>query len=142
MLEVNFREIRIEYLFDPESHCQGSGSFVLWGRGWSRKLAVALLGVHTPAKNLPAVSRIHAYIAYILDRNFSLAGVCLRANNFRKRTVGTMRPRYEGESRPPTVRKLAAALDVDPRELLAGYLWYIYVPKLQCVELESEAQWF
>jgi hypothetical protein len=53
-----------------------------------------------------------------------------------------MRPRYEGESRPPTVRKLATALDVDPRGLLAGYLWYIYVPKLQCVELESEAQWF
>jgi len=26
---------------------------------------------------------------------------------------------YEGESRPPTVRKLAEALDVDPRELLA-----------------------
>jgi hypothetical protein len=25
---------------------------------------------------------------------------------------------YEGESRPPTVRKLAEALDVDPRELL------------------------
>jgi hypothetical protein len=90
MLERNFGEIRIENLFGPESHCQGSGSFVL--QGGPRKLAVALLSVHTPAKNPPAVSRIHAYIAYILDRSSNLAGVCFRANNFRKQRVGTMRP--------------------------------------------------
>jgi hypothetical protein len=42
--------------FGPESHCQGSGSFVLGGGGGSRKMAVALLGVHTPAKNPPSVS--------------------------------------------------------------------------------------
>jgi transcriptional regulator with XRE-family HTH domain len=33
--------------------------------------------------------------------------------------IGRLERGYEGESRPPTVRKLAAALDVDPRELLA-----------------------
>jgi hypothetical protein len=37
-------------LFGPEPHCQGSGSSVYRGRGGSRKLAVALLGGHTPGK--------------------------------------------------------------------------------------------
>ena len=41
-------------LFEPESHCRGSGSFVL--QGGSRKTAVALLGVHTPSKNPTPVS--------------------------------------------------------------------------------------
>jgi hypothetical protein len=38
-------------LFSPEPHCQGSGSFVLRGEGGSQEWAVALQGVHTPAKN-------------------------------------------------------------------------------------------
>ena len=33
--------------------------------------------------------------------------------------IGRLERGYEGESRPPTVRKLAEALDVDPHELLA-----------------------
>jgi transcriptional regulator with XRE-family HTH domain len=33
--------------------------------------------------------------------------------------IGRLERGYEGESRPPTVRKLAEALDVDPRKLLA-----------------------
>ncbi len=33
--------------------------------------------------------------------------------------IGRLERGYEGESRPPTVRKLAEALGVDPRELLA-----------------------
>jgi len=43
------------------------------------------------------------------------------ANAFgiRREHIGRLERGYEGESRPPTVRKLAAALDVDPRELLA-----------------------
>lgn len=36
--------------------------------------------------------------------------------------LGLLLAADEGESRPPTVRKLAAALDVEPRELLVGYL--------------------
>jgi transcriptional regulator with XRE-family HTH domain len=32
--------------------------------------------------------------------------------------IGRLERGYEGESRPPTVRKLAEALDVDPRELI------------------------
>ena len=51
-------------LFGSESYCQGSGpSFVLRGGGRSRKLAVALLGVHTPSKNLAPVSWIQGHIA-------------------------------------------------------------------------------
>ena len=50
-------------LFRSESYCQGSGPFVLRGRGRSRKLAVALLGVHTPSKNLAPVSWIQGHIA-------------------------------------------------------------------------------
>jgi hypothetical protein len=33
--------------------------------------------------------------------------------------IGRLERGYEGESRPPTVRKLAEALGVDPRDLLA-----------------------
>ena len=33
--------------------------------------------------------------------------------------IGRLERGYEGESRPPTVRKLAEALGVDPHELLA-----------------------
>jgi hypothetical protein len=40
----------------PESYCQGSGSVVLGGGGGSQEWAVALLGVHTPSKNLLSVS--------------------------------------------------------------------------------------
>jgi hypothetical protein len=54
-------------LSGPESYFRGSGSFVLRGRGGSRKLAVALLGVHTPSKNPRLVSRLQAYIAYLLS---------------------------------------------------------------------------
>jgi hypothetical protein len=41
------------------------------GGGGSQKLAVALLGVHTPSKNLAPVSRRQAYIAYVLGSKFS-----------------------------------------------------------------------
>ena len=50
-------------LFGPESYCQGSGNFVLRGGGGSRKLPVAFLGVHTPAKNPRPISGMQAYIA-------------------------------------------------------------------------------
>jgi transcriptional regulator with XRE-family HTH domain len=33
--------------------------------------------------------------------------------------IGRLERGYEGESRPPTIRKLAEALGVDPHELLA-----------------------
>jgi transcriptional regulator with XRE-family HTH domain len=33
--------------------------------------------------------------------------------------IGRLERGYEGESRPPTIRKLAEALGVDPNELLA-----------------------
>jgi hypothetical protein len=36
--------------FAPESHCRGSGSFVLRGGGGSQKLSVAWVEVHTPRK--------------------------------------------------------------------------------------------
>jgi len=42
---------RLVVLFGPESHCQGSGSFVLRGEGGSQEWAVAMQGVHTSAKN-------------------------------------------------------------------------------------------
>jgi hypothetical protein len=54
---------RLVILFGSESYCQGSGPFVLRGGGRSRKLAVALLGVHTPSKNLAPVSWIQGHIA-------------------------------------------------------------------------------
>jgi hypothetical protein len=53
-------------LFGPESHCQGSGPFVLQGGGGSQEWAVALLGVHTSLKNPRPLSRIQAYIACVL----------------------------------------------------------------------------
>jgi hypothetical protein len=56
-------------LLGPESYCQGSGSFVLRGGGGSRKLAVAVLGAHTPSKNPRPVSRAQAYTAYLLSRS-------------------------------------------------------------------------
>ena len=54
---------RLVILFGSHSYCQGSGPFVLRGGGRSRKSAVALLGVHTPSKNLASVSRIQGHIA-------------------------------------------------------------------------------
>jgi hypothetical protein len=42
--------------------------FHVRGGGGSRKLAVAFLGVHASAKNPHPVSRIQAYIAYLLGR--------------------------------------------------------------------------
>jgi len=41
------------------------------------------------------------------------------ASGIRRDHIGRLERGCEGESRPPTVRKLAAALDVDPHELLA-----------------------
>ena len=41
------------------------------------------------------------------------------ASGIHRDHIGRLERGYEGESRPPTVRELAAALDVDPRELLA-----------------------
>jgi hypothetical protein len=55
----------------PESHCQGSTFHVLGRGGGSRKWAVALLGAHTPSKNLRPFSRMQAYIAYLLGSIFS-----------------------------------------------------------------------
>jgi transcriptional regulator with XRE-family HTH domain len=42
-----------------------------------------------------------------------------KASEIHRDHIGRLERGYEGESRPPTVRKLAEALDVDPRELLA-----------------------
>jgi hypothetical protein len=55
--------------FGPESYWQGSGSFVLRGWGGSWELAVALLSVHTPLKNLPPISGMQAYMASYLSGN-------------------------------------------------------------------------
>jgi transcriptional regulator with XRE-family HTH domain len=41
------------------------------------------------------------------------------ASGIHRDHIGRLERGYEGESRPPTVRKLAEALDVDPHELLA-----------------------
>jgi transcriptional regulator with XRE-family HTH domain len=41
-----------------------------------------------------------------------------KASGINRDHIGRLERGYEGESRPPTVRKLAEALDVDPRELL------------------------
>jgi transcriptional regulator with XRE-family HTH domain len=43
-----------------------------------------------------------------------------KASGINRDHIGRLERGYEGESRPPTVRKLAEALDVDPRELLEG----------------------
>ena len=42
-----------------------------------------------------------------------------KASGINRDHIGRLERGYEGESRPPTVRKLAEALEVDPRELLA-----------------------
>jgi transcriptional regulator with XRE-family HTH domain len=42
-----------------------------------------------------------------------------RTSGINRDHIGRLERGYEGESRPPTVRKLAEALGVDPRELLA-----------------------
>ena len=42
-----------------------------------------------------------------------------KASGINRDHIGRLERGYEGESRPPTVRKLAEALDVDPRDLLA-----------------------
>ena len=42
-----------------------------------------------------------------------------KASGINRDHIGRLERGYEGESRPPTVRKLAEALDVDPRKLLA-----------------------
>src|SRR5829696_4501949 len=55
----------------PESHCRGSGSFVLRGGGGSQEWVVALLGAHTPSKNLRPISRTQAYIAYLPGKRIS-----------------------------------------------------------------------
>jgi hypothetical protein len=47
----------------------GLHSFVLGGG--SRKMAVALLGVHTPSKNSPQISGMQAYMAYLRGSIFS-----------------------------------------------------------------------
>jgi transcriptional regulator with XRE-family HTH domain len=41
------------------------------------------------------------------------------ASGLHRDHIGRLERGYEGESRPPTIRKLAEALKVDPRELLA-----------------------
>jgi transcriptional regulator with XRE-family HTH domain len=41
-----------------------------------------------------------------------------KASGINRDHIGRLERGYEGESRPPTVRKLAEALDVDPRELI------------------------
>jgi hypothetical protein len=52
----------------PEPWQWGSGSFALRGGGESRKMAVSLLGVHTPSKNPRSISGVQAYIAYLLGK--------------------------------------------------------------------------
>jgi transcriptional regulator with XRE-family HTH domain len=41
------------------------------------------------------------------------------ASGIHRDHIGRLERGYEGESRPPTIRKLAEALGVDPHELLA-----------------------
>jgi hypothetical protein len=60
---------RLEILFGPEPCQWGSGYFAL--RGGSRKLAVALQGVHTTSKNPPPISGMQAYISYLAGSIFS-----------------------------------------------------------------------
>jgi len=40
------------------------------------------------------------------------------ASGIHRDHIGRLERGYEGESRPPTIRKLAEALDVDPAELV------------------------
>jgi transcriptional regulator with XRE-family HTH domain len=42
------------------------------------------------------------------------------ASGIHRDHIGRLERGYEGESRPPTVRKLAEALGVDPAELVEG----------------------
>jgi len=41
-----------------------------------------------------------------------------QASGIHRDHIGRLERGYEGESRPPTVRKLAEALDVNPHELI------------------------
>jgi transcriptional regulator with XRE-family HTH domain len=41
-----------------------------------------------------------------------------KASGINRDHIGRLERGYEGESRPPTVRKLAEALGIDPRDLL------------------------
>jgi transcriptional regulator with XRE-family HTH domain len=41
-----------------------------------------------------------------------------KASGIHRDHIGRLERGYEGESRPPTVRKLAEALGIDPRDLL------------------------
>ena len=41
-----------------------------------------------------------------------------KASGIHRDHIGRLERGYEGESRPPTIRKLAEALGVDPHELL------------------------
>jgi transcriptional regulator with XRE-family HTH domain len=41
-----------------------------------------------------------------------------RASGIHRDHIGRLERGYEGESRPPTVRKLAEALEIDPHEIL------------------------
>ena len=43
-----------------------------------------------------------------------------KASGINRDHIGRLERGYEGESRPPTIRKLAEALKVDPRDLLEG----------------------
>ena len=61
--KARFTIARPVILFGSDSYCRGSGPFVLRDGGGSRKLAVALPGVHTPSKDLAPVSRIQGHIA-------------------------------------------------------------------------------
>jgi len=40
------------------------------------------------------------------------------ASGIHRDHIGRLERGYEGESRPPTIRKLAEALEVDPHELI------------------------
>jgi len=41
-----------------------------------------------------------------------------KASGIHRDHIGRLERGYEGESRPPTIRKLAEALEVDPAELV------------------------
>jgi hypothetical protein len=60
---------------------------------------------------------------YLARTGGAFSGLVRRHSNrvFLFRTARTLSDErgYEGESRPPTVRKLAEALGIDPRDLLA-----------------------
>ena len=66
-------------MFDLLQGWNRAGGESRGGRGGSRKLAVALLSVHTPSKNPPPISGMQAYISYLPGSIFSEVNFALWA---------------------------------------------------------------